>query len=219
MMRTLPSVQEACAIESSKRKRCVDKDVKSGWCLHLDDTSYACKVWRRRPNVCREYDCDEAPLLQIMLEQGFVADHLGEQSSHAGGTPAEGSVPHSKGWMKQVLDERGWDDQALQDIVASGHTEAVILTDGNGRILFCDSRRAAPEPLGALLEMSLASHAVAGKRFGLGALRISASLHDAGAIVCGRTETNSIVILASERANLGQLLHHVRRILPQREVP
>lgn len=120
--------------------------------------------------------------------------------------------------MIKVQDERGWDAQALQDIVASGHTKAVILTDRNGRVVFCDSRRAAPEPLGALLEISLASHAVAGKRFGLGALRISASLHDDGAIVCGRSETNSIVILASEKANLGQLLHHVRRVLPQREV-
>jgi len=132
-------------------------------------------------------------------------------------TRASGPLPPAKGRLTPVENEQGWDAQALRDIIASGHTEAVILTDRNGRIVFCESKRATPEPLGVFLEMSLAAHALTGQRFGLGALRISASMHDSGAIVCGRTNDNSIVILASEKANLGQLLHHVRRVLPQRD--
>lgn len=118
--------------------------------------------------------------------------------------------------MNQRDENPGWDSQALQEVSAAGYADVVILTDRNGRILHSTRRRSTPEPLGALLDMSLASHAAAGRRFGLGELELAASVHESGSIVCGRTKHHSIVILASEEAKLGQLLRHVRRVFPQR---
>lgn len=55
-----------------QRKHCVDKDPRSGLCIHLDPETYSCRVWARRPRLCRDYDCNSDPLLQVVLEQGFV---------------------------------------------------------------------------------------------------------------------------------------------------
>jgi hypothetical protein len=56
-------------------KRCVDKDPKTGYCVHFDRPSGQCGVWERRPQVCREYDCNEDPLLGAVIELG--SPHLG----------------------------------------------------------------------------------------------------------------------------------------------
>jgi len=71
IVRLAPGERDPTASEQID-KRCVDKDPKSGWCVHLDLTSYACKIWPQRPSVCREYDCNADPLLQVVLERGFV---------------------------------------------------------------------------------------------------------------------------------------------------
>jgi hypothetical protein len=112
-----------------------------------------------------------------------------------------------------------WDSQALRDIIATGYTEAVVLTDRNAKILHSELRRDVPEPLGLLLETALASYAATGHRFGLGELRIAASLHERGTLVCGRTDQHSLIILGSEKSNLGQLLSHVRRVFPRKVLP
>lgn len=57
-------------------KSCVDKDPEDGLCVHLDRGSWRCRVWAQRPALCREYDCNTDPLLQIVLRDGFRS--LGE---------------------------------------------------------------------------------------------------------------------------------------------
>jgi hypothetical protein len=49
----------------------VDKDA-DGCCVHLDRASHRCRVWGRRPRVCREYHCNGDFLLQVVLRQGFT---------------------------------------------------------------------------------------------------------------------------------------------------
>jgi hypothetical protein len=71
IVRLAPGEREPGA-EGRSDKHCVDKDLKSGWCVHLEPTTHACKVWSGRPRVCREYDCNTDPLLQVVLEHGFV---------------------------------------------------------------------------------------------------------------------------------------------------
>lgn len=50
----------------------VDKD-ENGCCVHLDPVTHRCRIWARRPRVCREYSCNEDLLLQVVLRTGFVS--------------------------------------------------------------------------------------------------------------------------------------------------
>lgn len=110
---------------------------------------------------------------------------------------------------------RGWDAQAAREIVAAGQTEAVVITDRNGRVLLSELRRELPEPLGVVLEAALSCHAAAGQQLRLGTVRLTASVHDGGTLVCGRTAEYSVFLVASPRANLGQLVALARRIVPR----
>ena len=110
----------------------------------------------------------------------------------------------------------GWDAQALREIADIRQIEAVVLTDRKGRVLHSELRREVPEPIGALLELGLSSTATLGRQLGLGELAIVASLHDNGALVCGRTDAHNVVIITSHKGNLGQLLSQVRRVFPGR---
>lgn len=51
----------------------VDKDPVSGLCIHFDTQTNLCRIWERRPRVCREYSCNPDPLLQVVLRQGFTS--------------------------------------------------------------------------------------------------------------------------------------------------
>jgi len=108
-----------------------------------------------------------------------------------------------------------WDAQAAREIVAGGATQAVIITDRNGRVLLSEVTRELPQPLGVLLEAALSCHAAAGEQLRLGGVRLTASVHDNGTLVCGRTAECSVFLIASARANLGQLLSQARRIFPK----
>jgi len=48
----------------------VDKDLVDGFCIHLDRESYRCRIWARRPRVCREYHCNDDTMLQAALMLG-----------------------------------------------------------------------------------------------------------------------------------------------------
>jgi len=52
-------------------KHCVDKDPKDGLCVYFDRERGVCSVWPLRPTICRAYDCNRDPLLQIVLRDGF----------------------------------------------------------------------------------------------------------------------------------------------------
>lgn len=49
------------------------KDLGNGCCEHLDRESDRCLIWNERPEVCRQYDCNLDPLLQIVLRDGFTS--------------------------------------------------------------------------------------------------------------------------------------------------
>lgn len=54
----------------NEKKHCVDKD-PDGLCTYLDRETNGCSVWDKRPSICRIYDCNQDPLLQIVLRDGF----------------------------------------------------------------------------------------------------------------------------------------------------
>lgn len=56
---------------AGQRKACVDKDKTTGACVHLDREHFGCAIWEERPRVCRQYDCNDDPLLQVVLRDGF----------------------------------------------------------------------------------------------------------------------------------------------------
>ncbi len=53
----------------------IDKD-SEGYCIYFDRNYGRCTNWRKRPKVCREYDCNSDFLLQVVLRKGFknIAD-------------------------------------------------------------------------------------------------------------------------------------------------
>lgn len=56
-----------------RRKSCVDKDLETGLCVHLEPASFRCRIWDQRPRVCRDFDCNQSELLPIVLREGFVS--------------------------------------------------------------------------------------------------------------------------------------------------
>lgn len=67
-----------------------------GLCIHLDRESWRCGIWDKRPEICREYDCNSDPLLQIALRGPFK--NIVELSIKAARGGVEGldfiGVPH-----------------------------------------------------------------------------------------------------------------------------
>ena|SRR5688572_5120821 len=135
-------------------------------------------------------------------------DHDGSHMSVAAETmpPAAASETEPSG---------DWDSEAAREVVAAGETEAIVVTDRNGRVLLSEVSRELPEPLGLVLEAALSCHAATGQQLRLGAVRLTASVHDSGTLVCGRTAEYSVFLIASTKANLGQLIALARRLFPR----
>jgi len=51
-------------------KSFVDKG-EDGFCIYFDRDTELCKIWRNRPQVCREYNCNEDFLLQTAIHHQF----------------------------------------------------------------------------------------------------------------------------------------------------
>lgn len=51
---------------------CVPKDA-DGHCVHSDRETHLCRIWDDRPQVCRDYDCNNDELLQVVLRRGFTS--------------------------------------------------------------------------------------------------------------------------------------------------
>lgn len=49
----------------------LEKDA-DGACIHLDKENRLCRIWERRPRVCRGYHCNGDLFLQIVLRDGFT---------------------------------------------------------------------------------------------------------------------------------------------------
>jgi len=58
--------------DGSVAKGFVDK-TPDGVCVHHDRATGRCDGWDARPRVCRAYDCNHDPKLQIVLRDGFVS--------------------------------------------------------------------------------------------------------------------------------------------------
>ena len=52
-------------------KSCVDKIPHSGLCIYYSEQKQQCTVWDRRPQTCREYNCNEDPRLNMVLAEGY----------------------------------------------------------------------------------------------------------------------------------------------------
>jgi hypothetical protein len=50
----------------------VDKE-PDGNCIHFDKEKMLCKIWEKRPRVCREYECNSDFLLQVAIRNGFTS--------------------------------------------------------------------------------------------------------------------------------------------------
>ncbi len=70
LVRLDPDEQET-ANPGRVAKGFVDKEPESGNCVHFDVQTSLCRVWTRRPRVCREYSCNGDYLLQVVLRHGF----------------------------------------------------------------------------------------------------------------------------------------------------
>ena len=52
-------------------KRFIDKGTQ-GLCIHMDQTTLRCVNWENRPITCREYNCNDDFMLQVVLREGFT---------------------------------------------------------------------------------------------------------------------------------------------------
>jgi Fe-S-cluster containining protein len=48
----------------------MDKD-EHGYCVNFDRATHLCRIWAKRPRVCREYDCNGDFLLQVAMRREF----------------------------------------------------------------------------------------------------------------------------------------------------
>ncbi len=72
IVRLAPGERDPSRPEDS-RKRCVDKHPDTGLCMCFDADTGRCTAWQQRPKICREYDCNTDPLLQLVLAEGFTS--------------------------------------------------------------------------------------------------------------------------------------------------
>ena len=49
----------------------VDKG-EDGNCIHFDNDTNLCRIWEKRPKICRAYDCNSDFMLQVVLREGFT---------------------------------------------------------------------------------------------------------------------------------------------------
>ncbi len=54
-------------------RRFIEKRETDGLCIHCDPETYLCGRWETRPRICREFDCNGNPLLQVVLRDGFTS--------------------------------------------------------------------------------------------------------------------------------------------------
>ena len=54
-----------------REQKFIEKREADGLCIHCDPETRRCDRWENRPRACRQYDCNEDPLLQVVLRDGF----------------------------------------------------------------------------------------------------------------------------------------------------
>ncbi|QDG50256.1 hypothetical protein FIV42_05780 [Persicimonas caeni] len=56
-----------------RERRFIEKRPEDGLCIYCDPENHRCTRWETRPRVCREYDCNQDKLLQVVLRDGFTS--------------------------------------------------------------------------------------------------------------------------------------------------
>jgi hypothetical protein len=107
-----------------------------------------------------------------------------------------------------------WDPRVLSEILATGHTQALVVIDHQGRVVQRYLARELTSSLVELSELVLAAQLRFGQHLSLGQPRLSMTVHERGVLVCGTSREHHVLLLASELANLGQLVNFVRRFFP-----
>lgn len=87
LVRLKPHEREKPA-DGTPPKSFIDKD-EEGDCIHFDKQTSRCRIWEKRPEICREYECNSDFLLQVALRETFC--HIVELAQKAAITyiPAE----------------------------------------------------------------------------------------------------------------------------------
>ncbi|NOX43747.1 MAG: hypothetical protein GXP19_08470 [Gammaproteobacteria bacterium] len=70
LVRLRPEEMEK-TLDGSTPKGFVDKD-PDGICIHMNRDSGSCNIWEKRPQTCREYECNSDFLLQVVLHNEFI---------------------------------------------------------------------------------------------------------------------------------------------------
>ena len=52
--------------------RFIEKD-SDGYCVNLDRENGRCRIWEKRPEVCRRFNCNQDFMLQVAVTEGFTS--------------------------------------------------------------------------------------------------------------------------------------------------
>lgn len=58
--------------DGSGSREYVEKD-EDGMCIHMDRETWKCRIWEKRPETCREYNCNDDYLLQVAIRREFTS--------------------------------------------------------------------------------------------------------------------------------------------------
>jgi predicted regulator of Ras-like GTPase activity (Roadblock/LC7/MglB family) len=112
-----------------------------------------------------------------------------------------------------------WSENILSDLLALQYVRAVALTNGKGRALQLNHRRAAPATLAKMADLALAALTQAGSALNIGEVEVNACVYQDGVLLLAGGGPVRAAVLADAGANLGTLLNQVRRIFRKEEAP
>jgi Fe-S-cluster containining protein len=49
------------------------KQGMDGFCHYLDRDNMRCSIWQKRPFICRAYNCNTDPKLQVVVRKGLTS--------------------------------------------------------------------------------------------------------------------------------------------------
>lgn len=138
------------------------------------------------------------------------------KAARVGETPRESLSPQP-GQSEANEAETAWDEAIVTELASLSYVRAVVLTDGQGRVLYRHVRLERSEELFARLELVLAATEHMGRTTGLGELNVNINLFEQGTLVSARTPEFCATVVGTASANLGQLLSHLRRLQGRRD--
>lgn len=111
----------------------------------------------------------------------------------------------------------GWNEEILGELLTLHYVRAVVFTNGSGRAIQVNQRRAAPPQLAKVADLALAALTQTGSALQVGRLEVSANVYEEGVVVLAGAGALRVAVLTDSGANLGTLLNQVRRLFRQEE--